>query len=415
MIDADFRSLLPPTATATADGITIGGVPLVAVAERFGTPSYVIDEQSLREQIGSFRDALARRWGAGRVHFASKAFPTTAMYRVMAEEGIGVDVAGGGELHLALRAGVRPDVILLHGNAKTDEEISLALEAGVGLVVIDNFDDIDRLERLAPGRQSVLVRVRPDVVAPTHEAMATGHASSKFGLSIPDARRAIERITRSRHLGLEGLHVHIGSQISELAPFTHAVEALADLGEFDTYDLGGGLAARYTYGDHAPSPDEWVETLTEAARRVLPAHARILLEPGRSVVARAGVTLYRVVTVKHGEPTFVAVDGGMGDNLDVSLYGQRFESAVVTRPSGGGPVDLVGRHCESGDRLVEGARLNDPRPGDLIVVAVTGAYCVTMANNYNGARRPPVVFVRDGVATLRQRRETYEDLASRDV
>ncbi len=415
MTDADFLGLLPPTAAVTDDGIAIGGVPLATIAERFGTPTYVIDEQSLREQVGAFRDALARRWGAGRIHFASKAFPTTAMYRVMADEGVGVDVAGGGELHLALRAGVDPSTILLHGNAKTDEEISLALEAGVGLVVVDNFDDLERLERRASRRQPVLVRVRPDVAAPTHEAMATGHASSKFGLSIPDARRAIERISRSRHLGLEGLHVHIGSQISDLAPFARAVEALGDLGEFDTYDLGGGLAARYTYADHAPSPDEWVATLTEAARRVLPARARILLEPGRSVVARAGVTLYRVVTVKHGEPTFVAVDGGMGDNLDVSLYGQRFEAAVVTRPFGGAPVDLVGRHCESGDRLVEGARLHDPRPGDLVVVAVTGAYCVTMANNYNGARRPPVVFVRHGAATLRQRRETYDDLASRDV
>ena len=209
--------------------------------------------------------------------------------------------------------------------------------------------------------------------------------------------------------------MHIGSQVLSTEPFARAVESLGELGEFDVYDLGGGLGVRYSYDDDPPSLQEWIDALVGAARDHLPASAQLLIEPGRSMVARSGVTLYRVLSVKRGEPTFVAVDGGMGDNLEVSLYGQRFEASVVSRVGGGTPVELVGRHCESGDRLISGVPLCSPVPGDLVVVAVTGAYCFTMANNYNGALRPAVVFCRDGNAELRVRRETLADLLDRDV
>ena len=413
--DHSFLELLPSGAAVDGEGeLVIGGCRVRDVAQRYGTPTYLIDESSLRSTVSAFRDALDAAWGNGRVHFASKAFPSTAIYRLMAEEGVGVDVAGGGELKMALAAGVDPETILVHGNAKTDAELAMALEAGVGLIVIDNFDDIDRIERLADRRQSVLVRVIPDVHPDTHDAMATGQRGSKFGLSMPDAEEALKRIRRSPRLHLDGIHTHIGSQITDLAPFTEAVASISALGDFDTYDLGGGLGARYTYLDNPPTPQAWIGCLTDAARRFLPATSRILLEPGRSMVARSGVTLYRVVTVKHGEPTFVAVDGGMGDNLDVSLYGQRFEATVANRLGWGRPVELVGRHCESGDRLVAAAPLVDPAVGDVVVVAATGAYCFTMANNYNGALKPPVVFARGGATRLVVRRETYEDLLARD-
>ena len=333
----------------------------------------------------------------------------------MADEGIGVDVAGGGELATALAAGVPPSAIVLHGNAKTDAELRMAIDAGVGLVVIDNDEDIDRLEEMVTGRQHVLVRVLPGVDPGTYDAVSTGQHGSKFGLPVADARGAIERLRASDKLVLDGLHIHIGSQILSTEPFVKAVEAVAALGEFDVYDLGGGLGVRYTYDEQPPTPEEWIEALTDAAARHLPAHARIMIEPGRSLVAGSGLSLYRVVTVKHGTPTFVAVDGGMADNMEVALYGQRFEGAIVDRPGPGDPVELVGRHCESGDRLISGIRLPDPRPGDVIAVAVTGAYCFTLANNYNGALRPPVVFCRDGESRLVVRRETYADLLGRNV
>lgn len=411
-----FLELLPPASTIDDSGeLVVAGCRLSDLAKAHGTPLYVIDEESLRHQARAFRKELGDRWPNSRVVFASKAFPCTAGYRLMAEEGLGVDVAGAGELAMALKGGVSPSLIVLHGNAKSAGELSMALEAGVGTIVIDNFDDIDRLEHMVRSVQSVLVRVIPGVRPDTHEAVSTGQSGSKFGLETADARKAIARLRQSDHLRLDGLHIHIGSQILSTEPFTRAIEAIADLGEFDVYDLGGGLGVRYSYGDKPPGLDEWVDALVGAARKHLPSSAQLVLEPGRSMVARSGVTLYRVVSVKHGRPTFVAVDGGMGDNLEVSLYGQRFEASIVNRVGGGTSVELVGRHCESGDRLVSGVPLDSAAPGDVVVVAVTGAYCFTMANNYNGALRPAVVFCRDGVAQVRVRRETLADLVSRDV
>jgi diaminopimelate decarboxylase len=316
---------------------------------------------------------------------------------------------------MALAGGADPSSLILHGNAKTDAELELATRSGVGLVVIDNFDDIARLERIAETRQPVLIRVIPGVNAPTHDAMDTGGQESKFGLAPADVQAAIRRVRASSRLRLDGLHVHIGSEIHDTTAFVAAVEAVSGYGEFPVYDLGGGLGARHTYAEHPPSVEDYLDALVGAARLHLPDYARLIIEPGRSMVAEAGVSLYRVVTVKRGTRTFVAVDGGMGDNLEVSLYGQRFEAAVGTRLGGDELCDLVGRHCESGDRLVHGVHLDAPHVGDLVVVPVTGAYCVTMANNYNGALKAPVVFCRDGAPRAVVRRETYDDLTARDL
>ncbi|HEY2126579.1 MAG TPA: diaminopimelate decarboxylase [Streptosporangiaceae bacterium] len=407
--------LFPPGSGVDADGeLVVGGCRLADLAAEWGTPLYVVDEAAVRAQVRRFRRALDAAWPSARMVFASKAFPSTAMYRLMAEEGIGVDVAGQGELAMALAGGVDPARIVMHGNAKTTAELQRAVEAGVGLVVIDNTDDIDRLDELAAAGQPVLIRVLPGVRPDTYDAVATGQAGSKFGLPLPAARAAIDRL-RGGNLRLDGLHLHIGSQILSAEPYTRAVEAVAGLGEFGTYNLGGGLGVRYTYADQPPSPEDWVGALAAAARRCLPPGAQLIIEPGRSLVAPFGVTVYQVVSVKGDDPRFVAVDGGMADNLEVALYGQRFEATVTSRVGGGRSVELVGRHCESGDRLISGVPLRDPRPGDLVAMPVTGAYCGTMANNYNGALRPPVLFVRDGQPRLVVRRETLADLMSRDV
>ncbi|MFC5906232.1 diaminopimelate decarboxylase [Streptacidiphilus monticola] len=416
--------LFPPGSTVDqATGyLTVAGVPAPELAEAYGTPALIVDENAVRARARRYADGLAARWPESRATFASKAFPCTAVYRLLAEEGLGIDVAGGGELTLALAAGADPAGLVVHGNAKTEEELRLAVEASAGLVVIDNFDDIDKLERILAepryrGReQGVLVRVTPDIRPDTHEAVSTGQSGSKFGLLLPDAERAIARLRGSDRLRLDGVHVHVGSQILDTKPFAQAVEAVAALGEFDVYDLGGGLGSRYTYGDHPPTVEEYLDAVIDVARRQLPSAARILIEPGRSMVAEAGFSLYRVVSVKRsGGHTFVAVDGGMGDNLEVSLYQQRFEATVATRVGGGEPCRLVGRHCESGDTLSADVPLDDPRVGDLIAVPVTGAYTYSLSNNYNGARRPPVVFVRDGRHRAVVRRETYADLMRRDL
>ncbi|MGW0732173.1 diaminopimelate decarboxylase [Streptomyces sp. NPDC002851] len=424
---ADLVGLFPPGSHLAEDGeLILGGCRVTDLAERFGTPAVVVDEAAVRARAREYVRALATHWPNSQVVFASKSFPCTAVVRVLVEEGVGVDVAGGGELVTALAAGADPARLVVHGNAKTDEELAMAVDAGAGTIVIDNFDDIDRLERLLGGdrahggEQRVLLRVIPGVEADTHEAMATGHDGSKFGLPIADAVRAAERLCASDRLRLDGLHVHVGSQLLDTEPFARAVEAVAaigELGEHAVYDLGGGLGVRYTYDDRPPTVEEYVRTLTDAARKHLPATARLIVEPGRSLVAGAAATLYRAVTVKRGAAgrTLVAVDGGMADNLEPMLYGQRFEATVGTRVGGGERCDLVGRHCESGDTLIRDVPLREPRVGDVIAVPVTGAYCHSLANNYNGARRPPVVFCRDGEAHVVLRRETYEDLLRRDV
>jgi diaminopimelate decarboxylase len=418
-VDA-LLSLFPSGSSTDGDGmLCVGGCRADELAAEFGTPLLVVAEQALRARAREYADELAARWPSSRVVFASKAFPCTAVQRVMIEEGLGLDVAGGGEIITALKAGADPARLILHGNAKGDEEIAMACEHRIGLVVVDNPDDVDRLEATVPaGRaQDVLVRVIPGVTADTHAHVLTGHSGSKFGLAPPVAAELIRRIEHSPRLRMRGLHVHVGSQILDVEPFARSVAPIAALGEFEVYDLGGGLGARYTYDDRPPAVGEYLDALVGAAHEHLPAGAELIVEPGRSIVASAATTLYRVVTVKRGEVTFVAVDGGMGDNLEVALFGQRFEAGIVDRldAAEGETATLVGRHCESGDVLVDSIRLASPCVGDLVGVPATGAYCFTMANNYNGNRRIPVVFVAGGLARLVVRRETWADLLARDI
>jgi diaminopimelate decarboxylase len=405
--------------------LQIGGCDALALAREFGTPAYVVAEDDLRARARAFL-AAGRQAGHGDLHvvFASKAFPCTAVLSLFAREGLWCDVASGGELHLALHAGFAPERIVLHGNAKSEAELRMALRHRVGLVVIDNFDEIDRLERLLAeggaldrGGQPVLVRVTPDVHGQTHASISTGQADSKFGFSMEQAPRAIERVRSVAGLQLRGLHAHIGSQLLELEPFAAAAAQLGTLGTFPVWDLGGGLGARYTERQQAPPTiDEYVGVLVRAARANGAAdEQRLLIEPGRSLTANAAVTLYTVESVRSNVSLWVAVDGGMSDNIRPMLYGAQIEAHVADRLNGDTPCVLVGKHCESGDVLVREALLDDPRAGDVIVTPATGAYGFAMASNYNGVPRPPVIFCRDGDARVVVRRESFEDLTARDL
>ena len=398
----------------------------------FGTPAYIVAEDDLRSRARSFVHA-GRDAGHNDFHvvFASKAFPCTAVLGLLAREGLWCDVASGGELHLALTAGFSPERIVVHGNAKSEAELRMALRHRVGLIVLDNFDEIDRLERLllegaagevpagegVLGGQPVLVRVAPGVRGETHEKISTGQADSKFGFAMAQAGEALARVERVEGLALRGLHAHIGSQLLDLDSFRREVAELARLGDFPLWNLGGGLGVRYTERQPAPpSIEEYVGAVVAAAH----AHGigpdeRLLIEPGRALSANAGVTLYTVESVKRNVSRWVAVDGGMSDNLRPMLYGASYEAHVADRFGGMDECVLVGKHCESGDVIVADARLQDPKAGDVIVTPATGAYGYAMANNYNGVPRPPVVFCRDGDARIVARRESFDDLTARDV
>jgi diaminopimelate decarboxylase len=404
--------------TNDAGRLEIGGCDTVELAREFGTPAFVVAEDDLRERARAFRDGLAARHGEnGEVLFASKAFPATAVYRLFAEEGLSADVASGGELHTALRAGFDPARIYLHGNAKSEAELAKALDAGVGTVIVDGFTDVDRLAGLLDGRtQRVLLRVTPGVKPSTHDFISTGQLDSKFGLAPDAARAAIERIEATDGLELDGLHMHIGSQIFELEAYRKAIEVLSELGDFDVYDLGGGLGVPYTEGDEPPSIASFVDTLISTAHAELGPGKRYLLEPGRALTANSTVTLYSVESVKRGLSTYVGVDGGMSDNLRPMLYGAVYEARLADRMDPGGEMcHVAGKHCESSDIIVRDVHLHDPSPGDVLVTPATGAYGHAMASNYNGVPRPPVIFCRAGDARVVVRRETYDDLLSRDL
>jgi diaminopimelate decarboxylase len=399
--------------------LEVGGCDLVEVAREFGTPAYVVAEDDLRGRARSFLSGLRARHSDCDVLFASKAFPCTPVLRAICQEGLSCDVASGGELTLALAAGFAPERIFLHGNAKSEAEVQLALAAGVGHVVLDSLHDMERVERTAASldlNQNVLVRVNPDVSGDTHAAISTGQADSKFGFGSADARAAIDAVASSPHLRLVGLHCHIGSQLLHLDPFRRAVAALAALGDYPVYNLGGGLGVAYQRNQEPPAVEDYLATLVDTAHDLLGRNKRLLIEPGRALVANSTVTLYSVETVKRNVSTWVAVDGGMSDNLRPMLYGSRYEALLADRPlQAGERCHLAGKHCESGDVIIHDVQLPDPAPGDIVLTPATGAYGYAMANNYNGVPRPPVVFVRDGEARLVVRRETYADLMSRDV
>jgi diaminopimelate decarboxylase len=427
--DTSLSTLFPLGSRLNELGrLEVGGCDAIELAREFGTPAYVVAEDDLRARARAFMRA-GHEAGHDDLHvvFASKAFPCTAVLELFAQEGLWCDVASGGELHLALNAGFAPERIVMHGNAKSEAELGMALEHRLGAIVVDNFDEIDRLERLLTAReplhggsaaahQAVLVRVNPDVSGETHEKISTGHADSKFGFAMADAHEAIARVRGVEGLELVGLHAHIGSQLLGLEPFRREVAELAKLGDFPVWNLGGGLGAQYTEDQQPPpSIEEYVGAIVGAARGVGAGHRRLLIEPGRALSANAGVTLYTVESVKRNVSLWVAVDGGMSDNLRPMLYGAAYEAHVVDRFDGATPCVLAGKHCESGDVIVRDARLDDPKPGDVIVTPATGAYGYAMANNYNGVPRAPVIFCSDGDARVVVRRESFEDLSARDV
>jgi diaminopimelate decarboxylase len=417
--------VLPIGSAVNAQGhLEVGGCDVLAVAEEFGTPAYIYAEDDLRARARAYREAFERRGVDGEVLFASKAFPATAAYKLFAEEGLSVDVASGGELHLALAAGFEPSRIHMHGNNKTDEEILMAARAGIGHLILDSFDEIERCERLLDAPMKVLIRVTPGIKPSTHDYITTGQLDSKFGFGTGDAtgaERAIERVLASEKLELVGLHAHIGSQIFELEPYRLAIAALGELaGDWcKVVDVGGGLGIAYTEDDRPPAIDDYVGVKVDGVREVFGDDVKMMIEPGRSLVANAGVTAYRVGTVKEipGIRTYLAVDGGMSDNLRPMLYGSRYEALIADRVLAEPDTlaTVAGMHCESGDVIVRDAMLAAPAVGDVLVTPATGAYGHAMASNYNGVTRPPVVFCRGGEARLVVRRETFDDLTARDV
>ncbi|HEX2039616.1 MAG TPA: diaminopimelate decarboxylase [Acidimicrobiales bacterium] len=397
--------------------LSIGGVDLLALAADVGTPVFVYDEEHLRarcrEAVEAFGDGVA---------YASKAFLCKAMAALAHEEGMCIDVSTGGELHVALAAGVPAHRLVLHGNNKSTAELTRAIEVGVGRIVVDSFDEIARLERIG-ARPQVLVRVTPGVEAHTHEYVMTGQEDTKFGFSIASGAAA-EAVERIRDVAdLVGIHAHIGSNVFLLHSFVKEVEALA--GFFTPLRLpelciGGGLGVPYVTGEEAPTLAQWAATVRKACADLgVPAGTRITAEPGRAVVAAAAVTLYEVGTIKHlpGIRTYVAVDGGMSDNPRPVLYGSGYEAFLPRATTADRPLKatIVGKHCESGDVLVRDACLPaDLAVGDVVATPVTGAYGHSMASTYNKVPRPPVVFVRDGGYRVVVRRETLDDLLRLD-
>jgi diaminopimelate decarboxylase len=405
--------------------LEVAGCDVVELAEQFGTPAYIYAEDDLRRRAQDYVGAFERRTDAFEVIYASKAFPTTAAYRVMREEGLSVDVASGGELHLALAAGFDPARIHLHGNNKTEAELRYAFEAGVGHLILDSLDEIELADRLLDRPQKALIRVTPGIKPSTHDYVQTGQLDSKFGFGLADrlAEQAVDRVRGSDHLELVGLHAHIGSQIFQLEPYVKAIEVIADFCdaadlEPDLLNVGGGLGIAYLDSDEPPSIEDYVDVKVRGVQQVFDPVPRILVEPGRSLVGNAGITVYRIGTVKEipGVRTYVAVDGGMSDNLRPMLYGARYEAVIADR-AGETPdtlATIAGMHCESGDVLVRDTELAGARVGDVLVTPATGAYGHAMANNYNGVPRPPVIFCRAGGARVVVRRETWDDLRSRD-
>ena len=403
--------------------LEVGGCDVVALADEFGTPAFIYAEDDIRSRARAYVEAFRSRGVDFEVLYASKAAPITAVCRVLAEEGLSVDVASGGELHMALRGGFDPARVYLHGNNKSERELSEAFEAGIGYLILDSFDEIRRAEALLDRPQDVLIRVTPGVEPSTHGYVQTGQIDSKFGFGLTDglAREAIEAVGDSEHLRMVGLHAHIGSQIFELEPYVKTIESLAELADpgIEILNVGGGLGIAYVSGDEPPLIDDYVDVKVRGVERLFDPVPRILIEPGRSLVGNAGITAYTVGTVKEipGVRTYVAVDGGMSDNLRPMIYGSRYEALIANRAGEAPetPVAVAGMHCESGDILIQDAIVGAPEVGDVLVTPATGAYGFAMANNYNAVPRPPVVFCRDGDARLVVRRETYGDLVARDV
>ena len=449
----------PDTAQIAPDGhLLIGGCDTVGLAREYGTPLYLLDETTFRASCRAYRAALARHYpGAARAHYASKALLNIAVAQLVASEDFGLDVVSGGELFVALQAGFPAHHIHLHGNAKPRAELEQALAAGVGRIMVDTLDELDLLARLTAARatpQPIMLRLAPDVAVDTHAHIQTGHATSKFGLPLDALDSAAQRIAAAPGLRFAGLHSHIGSQIFDYGSVERAIGVLLDCAAqlrdrhnlaVDELSPGGGLGAAYTAEQALPDVDEYVRTLSNAVAEGCAARAlrlpKLVIEPGRSIIARAGVALYEIVATKplpgdgswgmgardsHHPLTplphppasrYLHVDGGMADNIRPSLYGARY-TALLPNHADAHPDELVhvaGRYCESGDVLLRDVWLPHAEPGDLLAIAVAGAYTLSMASNYNLVPRPTLLLVGDQRARVIQRRETYADIVARDV
>ncbi len=425
-----------PRTAELADGSlhAVGGVAVTELASGYGTPLWVVDEDDVRARCREYRQAFP----GGVVAYASKAWPVVGVMQIVADEGLWVDVASGGELHTARVAGVPMDRVVFHGNNKSDAELRLAGELGVGRIVVDSFDELDRLERIGgeQGRTfACWLRVTPGIDAHTHEYVRTGHDDTKFGftLSLGLADAALERALAADHVDVVGAHAHVGSQIFGTDPFVANADVMVELlagwrerfgAAIRELNLGGGMAIRYTHEDHPVAVARYGEAVTAALGKACERHGypppRLFVEPGRALVAPATLTLYRVGTVKRlpGLRTYVSVDGGMSDNIRPALYDAEHEVALAGRAGGAEPepVTVVGKHCESGDLVRERVALpGDVAVGDLLAVAATGAYGEAMASNYNRLPRPAAVLVQDGAVRPLIRRETYDDVVARDV
>ncbi len=418
--------------------LTIGGLDTADLAQKYGTPLYVMDEDLLRENCRSFKQSIDRCYGGkGLVCYASKVFCCKEMYRIMMSEDMGLDVVSAGELYTAASVGFPMEKVCFHGNNKTDEELSMALEQNVGRIVVDNIFELERLNRLACERgakANIMFRIKPGIDAHTHDFVRTGQIDSKFGFALEtgEALEAVKKAISLEHIELSGLHCHIGSQIFDIDPFVLAAEVMMnfiarirdELGyEIKELDLGGGFGIKYTDSDSPVPYDSYMEKVSEKVKALcaeknlkLPF---ILIEPGRSIAGPAGITLYTVGGIKHipNIRTYISVDGGMGDNPRYALYKSKYDFVNALRASElkSETVTVAGKCCESGDLLGEGAPIQHTEEGDIIAVLATGAYNYSMSSNYNRIPKPPVVMVKDGTSRVIVKRETLEDIVRNDI
>ena len=437
MLPRHLKHVFPDTTdTNSAGHLTIGGCDALDLVEEYGTPLYILDESTLRSRCRQFVDAFSARYSDAQAVYASKAYINPALARIFAEEGLGLDVVSGGELAVAKAGEVPLDKVYFHGNNKTPAELEEAVGAGIGRVVVDSFHELDLLERIcaeAGKSQDILVRVSPGIDPHTHAYTTTGIIDSKFGFSIQtgDAEKAIQQAIAAPHLNLQGLHFHLGSPIFELEPYQAATDLVlrfaAGLREqglrLQEFSPGGGFAIAYTRHDQPPGADDYAEaivsTLTATCAELGLEHPTLVIEPGRSIIGPAGVALYRIGAIKEipGVRTYVSVDGGMGDNIRPALYQASYEVLSANRP-GADPdatVTIAGKYCESGDVLASDILLPAPAAGDVIAIPAAGAYCPSMASNYNLNPRPPIVLVNGGESRLIRRRESYADMMLCDL
>ena len=437
MLPQHLTHVFPDTAaTNDAGRLTLGGCDAVDLAEQYGTPLYVLDEATLRSRCRQFAGAFAGRYPNSQAVYASKAYINPALARIFADEGLGLDVVSGGELAVAVAGDVPLDKVYFHGNNKTPAELEEAVAAGIGRVVVDSFHELDLLERIcadAGKTQDILVRVSPGIDPHTHAYTTTGIIDSKFGFSIQtgDAERAILQAIAAPHLNLLGLHFHLGSPIFELEPYQAATDLVlrfaAGLREqglnLQEFSPGGGFAIAYTRNDRPPAAGDYADaivgSLTAACDELGMEQPSLVVEPGRSIIGPAGVALYRIGAIKDipGIRTYVSVDGGMGDNIRPALYQASYEVLSANRPGAeaDATVTIAGKYCESGDVLASDILLPAPAAGDVIAIPAAGAYCPSMASNYNLNPRPPIVLVHNGESRLIRRRESYADMMLCDV